>query len=530
MHRRRDPRFRRCAVGDGEFGRAGVLGVLMFDVVIRQGTVVTAGSLGVADVGVEGGLIAEIGRGLKGRRVLDAQGMYVFPGGVDVHVHFTPNRRLGPGDEVQIDDFCTGSRAAIAGGITTIGNMTYQLPGDTLRAALSRDLAVARADAAVDYILHPVLTNPSPDAVGEIPGLAAEGHTSLKIFLLRDDFDPNVDGFLDAIRAAARHRMVTLLHCEDGPLIRQATKELLATGCGTVRYYPDSRPDYTERVATERAIAMASATGAIIYVVHLSSATALESCRRARADGVLVYVETRPLYLHLTRERFEAPDAGKYVGNPPLRTASDVTAIWRGLAHGDIQCVCSDHVGWTLQQKIDPTLDITTVRPGVADLETLMPMLFSEGVLTGRISLHRFVELTSTSAARLFGMFPQKGTIMVGSDADLVVWDPQALRTVDGSRAHSKTGYSVYDGWEVRGWPIFTMSRGDVVLDHNDVIADRGRVVGCAGDPRRRCNVLVLGRPAPRDAAGVGSRLRCMALAVASPAPIQTRPGEGSSR
>jgi dihydropyrimidinase len=186
-------------------------------------------------------------------------------------------------------------------------------------------------------------------------------------------------------------------------------------------------------------------------------------------------VETRPLYLHLTRERFEEPDAAKYVGAPPLRDQSDRDALWRGLAAGDIDTVCSDHAPWTLADKLDPALDVVTARQGVADLETLMPMLFSEGVVAGRISLDRFVELTSGNAARLFGLHPRKGAIAVGSDADLALWDPKRRTTIDGTRMQSRAGYSVYDGWTVQGWPRFVIRRGQVVLADGRSLAQPGQ-------------------------------------------------------
>ena len=447
----------------------------MFDLVVRGGTVLTSGSKAVADVGVEDGKVVQLGRNLRGRRVLDAEGMYVFPGGVDVHVHFSPFKRPEPGGELQVDDFYTGSLAAIAGGITTIGNMTHQWLGETLHSALARDLAAAGRDASVDYILHPVLTYPTPEALSEISELAAEGHNSLKIFLIYENFDAEVDLYLEVVRIAAVSGMLTMVHCEDGPLIRFIRQRLMAKANTSARYYPDSRPDFTEAIATERAIAFARAVGAPLYVVHLSAAVALERCRRARAEGLSIYVETRPLYLYLTRERFEEPDGAKYTGNPPLREPGDVQAIWHGLRNGDIQCLSSDHAPWTLRQKLDPSLDVTTLRAGVSDLETLMPMLFSEGVRTGRISLERFVDLTSTNAAKLFGMYPRKGTIAVGSDADLVVWNPEWVRTVDGSSMRSNSGYSVYDGVQVHGWPVYTISRGDIVLENSEVIAERGR-------------------------------------------------------
>jgi dihydropyrimidinase len=377
--------------------------------------------------------------------------------------------------EVRSDDFYTGSLAAIAGGVTTVGNMSFQRKGESLRHALERDLDAARRLAAVDYILHPVLADPFDEALLQIPDLAAAGHTSLKLFFVFDNFDARVDAYLHAMRIAAQHGMLVLVHCEDGAIIRHAGRELVAAGRGSARYYPECRPVHSESAATDRAIAFARATGAAIYVVHLSSEAALDSCRRARAAGLPVYVETRPLYLYLTRERFEEPDGAKYAGAPTLRDKSDLEALWRALHRRDIDCVCTDHAPWTLAQKLDPSLNVTTLRQGVADLETLMPMLFSEGVLRKRISLNRFVELTCTNPARFFGMYPQKGTIAAGSDADLAVWDPQARRTIDGATMYSKAGYSPYDGWVVQGWPIYTISRGEIVYERGEIDARPGR-------------------------------------------------------
>ncbi|HVI84154.1 MAG TPA: dihydropyrimidinase [bacterium] len=447
----------------------------MLDLVIRGGTVVTAGGVSRADIGVDSEKINQIGGDMRGRREIDAAGRYILPGGVDPHVHLSLPARHDPGQESWVDDFFSGSRAAIAGGVTTIGNMTFQWRGETLRQALARDLEAVGRDAAVDVILHPVLTEPTEDIVDEIPRLAEEGHTSLKFFMSRDNFDAEVDLYLRAMRLAAQAGTMTLVHCEDGALQRYLRRRLAEEGRDALRFYPDSRPVYTEAVATERAISFARATGASIYVVHLSSAAALRHCRAARAEGLRVYVETRPLYLYLTRDRFEEPDGAKYTGAPPLREQADVDAMWHGLQSGDIQCVCTDHAPWTLRQKLDPALTVATVRNGVADLETLMPMLFSEGVGKGRLSLSRFVELTSTNPAKLFGLYPRKGTVAVGSDADVVVWDPHLTRTIDGASMYSNAGYSVYDGREVSGWPVYTISRGEVVLEHAEVMARRGR-------------------------------------------------------
>jgi dihydropyrimidinase len=230
-----------------------------------------------------------------------------------------------------------------------------------------------------------------------------------------------------------------------------------------------------ERAAVERAVAICEATGAPVYIVHLSSRSALESARRGQQRGLPVFVETRPLYLYLTSGALREAQGGRYIGAPPLREPDDVAALWAGLADGSVHTVGSDHAPWLLRDKIDDSLDVTTARQGVADLETIMPMLFSEGVRAGRISLARFIALTSANPARLFGLYPRKGTIAVGSDADLVVLDPQLRRTIDGRSMRSNADYSVYDGREVYGWPRFTVSRGEIVLEDGQVVAEPGR-------------------------------------------------------
>ena len=416
-----------------------------------------------------------MGGSLRGRRVIDASGALVLPGGVDMHVHLTQPAPPEPGTHVWIDDFSSGSRAAIAGGVTTVGNMTFPWEGQSLAEAIERDLAAAAEDAAVDYVLHPVLGEPTPAALAELPVLAAEGHTSLKIFMMMPEFESRTDEMISAIRTAGRSGMLTLLHCEDGALVRFAGAQLLAEDRGGLSNWGISRPVSAERAAVERAVAICEATGSPIYIVHLSSAAALESARRGQSRGLPVYVETRPLYLHLTSKVLEEPEAGKYIGSPPLREPGDLEAMWSALADGSIHTLGSDHAPWSLEAKTDSELNVVTARQGVADLETMLPMLFSAGVRTGRVSLSRFVSLTSTTPARLFGLFPRKGTIAVGSDADLIVFDPQRHRVIDGAAMESRAGYSVYDGCDVYGWPRFTISRGDVVLEDGEVVAPPGR-------------------------------------------------------
>jgi dihydropyrimidinase len=467
------------------------------DLVIRGGTVATAGSSAGCDLGITDGKISQIGGDLRGRRELDARGAYVLPGGIDMHVHLSTSepppenqnqgqnnqqeKRIAPGPGKPavpdwVDDFASGSAAAIAGGVTTFGNMTFPAPGGTLRSAIDRDLELAKT-AAVDYVLHPVLVDPTPDALAERQKLARAGHTSLKLFMTSAQFERHADAMIDAVQLAGQHGMLTLIHCEDGALIRFANKRLLADGRGTLADWAASRPVVAEQAAVERAVAICELTGSPIYIVHLSSAAALAAARRGRSRGLPVFVEARPLYLYLTSVALAEPDGGKYIGAPPLRELDDVVALWSGLTDGSVDTLGSDHAPWKLEHKIDESLDVTTARQGVADLETMLPMLFSAGVLTGRLSLARYIALTSTNPAKLFGLFPAKGTIAVGSDADLVVLDPKIRRTIDGAAMQSKSGYSTYDGTEVSGWPRFTISRGDIVLEDGQVTAtpSRGR-------------------------------------------------------
>jgi dihydropyrimidinase len=448
------------------------------DLVIRGGRLVD-GTL--ADVGIAGERIVQIGGELSASNEIDAHGKLLLPGGVDAHVHLSssPIERSGP---AWVDDFTSGGAAALAGGITTVGNMTFGAPGESLLEALARETAVAQRTSIADVFLHPVLGTPDDRALAEIAQLEERGCTSLKVFLTSPRFDHEVDAYIEAIRRAGEAGVLSMLHCEDAAAIAFATGKLAAEGKTSLRYFGESRPVIAEVVATQRAVAIAELTGAPVYIVHLSSARALEVCASARARGVRVYVETRPLYLYLTSERLETSEAGKFVGQPPLREQSDVDALWAGLRAGAIDTVCTDHAPWSLQAKLDPAHDIEHLRPGVENLQLLLPMLYSEGVRAGRISLARLVELTSTNAARLFGLFPRKGTLSVGSDADIVIFDPELERSVSPSMLKSNADYSVYEGWRVTGWPIVTLRRGEVVFRDDAVLGKpgSGQVLSCA--------------------------------------------------
>jgi dihydropyrimidinase len=445
------------------------------DVVIRHGEIVTAaGSIGCADIGVANGIIVQIGGELAGHLELDAAGKLVLPGGMDAHVHLSVPPEEADVTPSWVDDFTSGSAAALAGGITTLGNMTFPGSGETPLAALEREAATAQEQTIADIFLHPVLDRVTPQVLDEIPKLLTAGCNSIKVFTVLPDFDLQVGGYVEAIRRAGDNGLITMIHCEDYALIEDATARLVAAGKSSLRYYAESRPVISEVVATQRAVAFAEATGAPVYIVHLSSARALEVCAEAESRELPVYVETRPLYLYLTRERYEDEDGAKYVGQPPLREQEDVDALWAGIRSGVVHTVCTDHAPWSLAAKLDPAHTITNLRPGVADLETMLPMLYSEGVRSGRITLSQLVEVTSTNAAKLFGLYPRKGTIAVGSDADLVVFDPNLALTIDGARLKSNSDYSAFEGWQVNGLPEVTLRRGEVVFSDGELVGQPG--------------------------------------------------------
>lgn len=445
----------------------------LFDLVVTGGTVVTSSGTATTDVGVVDGQVVQLGGVMSGLEVIDARGMLVLPGGVDMHVHLSPVELEGE-SVPWADDFDSGSRAAAAGGVTTIGNITFPRSGERLPDLVARVAAEAARDSIVDFVLHPVALEPSGTAVADVAVLAEQGHTSIKLFMSLGHFDAQAAEFVQVLAAAGRSGLLTMVHCEDACVIEAVTARLVAEGRTSLQHYGESRPELSEVVAVTRMIAMAAAAEAPIYIVHLGSAAALAEARAALGRGQQVYVETRPIYLHFTDAEFATEAAPLFVGNPPLRSLSDQQALWAGLAAGHVHTCCTDHAAWTKEQKLDPTLTVQNARPGMADLETLMPLLFSEGVRTGRLSVERFVEVTATNAAKLFGLYPRKGTIAVGSDADLVVWDPVRSRRIDDSRAQSRSGYSLYDGREVVGTPVATVSRGRVIFRDGQVVAEPG--------------------------------------------------------
>jgi dihydropyrimidinase len=426
---------------------------------------VTVGGSTRADVGVQDGRIVAIGHVPPAERDIDATGKLVLPGCVDLHTHLASTPTFTP-----LDDFEHGTRAAIAGGVTTVCSMVYQ--EGTLRVGIERGLRDA-AGSLADFAFHIVVTDPSDAAVAELPSLARDGYGGLKVFMVSPRFDERVTDYVRLLRAAANVGMLVAVHAEDHAIVARATAGLHEVGHDAVRYFPESRPAEAEDVAIRSATQLAEKTRASLYLVHLSSRLALAALAEARARRLPIYGETRPLYLHLTRERFERADAALWVGQPPLRDQEDVDAMWEALRSGLLDTVGTDHYPHLRAAKLAAGLAFDRVPPGVANLETLLPMLYSEGVRRGRLTVDRMVDVLATSPARIAGL-RGKGEIAVGSDADIVIFDPERTRTIRAREMHSACDYDPYEGWVVTGWPTLVMLRGQTAYADGEIVARPG--------------------------------------------------------
>jgi dihydropyrimidinase len=442
------------------------------DLIIRNGTIVTSGDITQADVGIEGGKVKQVGQGLgPAAREIDATGKYLFPGGVDVHTH-VEFELLG---NKSVDDFYSGTAAAACGGITTIIDYALPEPGQSIQGSIEAWQKKAQDKAVIDYGLHPVILEPTQKIIDEMADAVADGHSSFKLFMIgMARFDELAAQYLKVIAQAGKQGALTNIHAEDQCLISFLSEQFAAAGKFGVRHFADSRPRLSEGLAVQRAITMARYAEAPIYLVHLSCEEALAPIREARARGQIIYGETRPIYLHLSRERFDGPEGERYIGWPPLREASQMDAMWNGLRADNLQTVATDHCGWNLAQK-KAKQRVEDLLPGMSNLETIMPMLYSEGVGKGRLSLNRFVEVISTNPAKLFGIYPQKGTIAAGSDADIVIFDPKKDVTIRHRDMHSRSDYELYEGFQVTGWPTHTLSRGEVIVENGKVLGSSGR-------------------------------------------------------
>jgi dihydropyrimidinase len=450
------------------------------DTIIINGTLVTAADTTACDIGIKDGVVAVLGKNLgPADEVIDIAGMLALPGGIDSHVHFAQSS--GP-DIVMADGFASGTLSAAFGGNTTVLPFCLQEKGQSLREALKHYHAKADGQCHIDVSFHLIITDPTEQVLGqELPALVEDGYTSLKIFMTYEGMALNDREILETLSAARRTGALVMVHAENYDAIRFLTDQLERAGKTAPLFHAVSRPIPVEREATHRAIALAELIDVPIVIVHVSNGEAMEEIRRAQIKGLKVHGETCPQYLVLTANDLDGlnMEGAMYVCSPPPRDEASQHACWEGIRTGVFSLFSSDHCPFRyddVQGKLVPRgrTSFRWVPNGIPGVETRLPILFSEGVGTGRIDLNRFVALTATNHAKMYGLYPRKGTIAVGSDADIVVWDPWRKVTISQALMHHGSDYTPYEGIEVTGWPIRTIVRGRTVVSDGVVLGKPG--------------------------------------------------------
>ena len=454
---------------------------------IQNGTVVTAESTTLADVLIDGTTIREVRSGIppQGHEIVDATGLLVIPGGVDAHTHLD----MPFGGTYSSDDFETGTRAAAIGGTTTIVDFAIQSRGTKMRTALDTWWGKAEGKACIDYGLHMIITDLGSSGLEDMDSMVREGVASFKLFmaypgvLMVDDAT-----IFRALRQTAKNGALVCMHAENGSVIDVLVQQALAEGKTAPVYHALTRPTAAEAEAVQRAIAMAEMAGAPVYIVHLSSEDALNQVREARDRGLPAFAETCPQYLLLSLED-QMPgrsfEDAKYVFTPPLREKKNQSKLWDGLKHDHLQVVSTDHCPFCFtDQKALGKDDFTKIPNGGPGIENRMQLIYHHGVNAGRLTLNRFVEITATAPARIFGMYPQKGTIAPGSDADILLWDPNAEHTISAATHHMRVDYSMFEGFKVRGNARQVYSRGELIVDGGEYVGRVGRGLYLRRTPR----------------------------------------------
>jgi dihydropyrimidinase len=449
------------------------------DLVIRDAVTLIAGGERHCDIGVRGGRIAVLGSGLRGAKVLDAAGRRVLPGGVDGHCHLDQPM---PPPMKMADDFESGTRSAACGGTTTVIPFAAQAKGRSLRAAVEDYHQRADGRALVDYAFHLIVTDPTPQVLNEeLPALIREGYTSFKIYMTYDELRLSDGQILDVLDVAREHGAMAMIHAENAECIEWLTRRLERAGRTAPRFHADSRPMLVEREATHRAMALSELVDVPILIVHVSGREAVEQIRWGRARGLKVYAETCPQYLFLTADSLglKGFHGAKCVCSPPPRDRANQQVIWEALADGLFTVFSSDHAPFRFDDPHGKKLGgkevaFRYIPNGIPGIETRLALLYSEGVLGGRIDVQRFVELTATNPAKLYGLYPRKGEIAVGADADLVVWEERDM-AIANANLHHAVDYTPYEGMRIRAWPALTLSRGEVVWDGERACGTPGR-------------------------------------------------------
>ncbi len=458
----------------------------MSTLLIKNGTILNASDIYRGDVFIDGDKVTTIGSNLTmtADRVIDATGRYVLPGGIDVHTHLD----MPFGGSTSADDFESGTIAAAFGGTTSIVDFAIQYRGQTLREAFETWSKKAQGKAVIDYGFHMIITELTGAVEDEMDAMVAEGVTSFKLFMAYPGvFMLDDASIFRAMLRTGQNGGTICMHAENGGVIDVLVQKALAEGKTAPKYHALTRPARAEGEATHRAIALAEMANVPVYIVHLSAAEALDMVTEARDRGLPAYAETCPQYLFLSYDNYEEPgfEGAKYVMSPPLRPKETQAQLWRGLASNDLQAISTDHCPFCMkEQKVLGHGDFSKIPNGAPGIETRMSLVYDGGVRTGRISLNRWVELTSTSPAKIFGMFPRKGTIAPGSDADIVIFNPERTQLLSVDTLHMKVDYNPYEGRTVQGVSETVISRGKVIVEDNKFTGRIGAGEFIKRDPR----------------------------------------------
>jgi dihydropyrimidinase len=451
-----------------------------FDTIIRGGRISTASDTFHCDIGIRHGRIAALGEDLgEAERVIDVQGKWVLPGGIDSHVHIS--QPSGEGIRMA-DDFESATRSAALGGNTTVLPFCLQESGVPLRQSVQAYHAMAEGACYTDISFHLIISDPTEQVLGqELPALVGDGYTSFKVFMTYEGLALSDLELLKVMAVARETRALVMVHAENYDVIRFLTEQLEQAGRTAPRFHATSRPVIAEREATYRAISLAELSDVPLMVVHVSNREAMEEIRRAQQKGLKIFGETCPQYLTLTEQDLDGlnMEGAKYVCSPPPRDAASQEACWEGLQQGVFSVFSSDHCPFRYddpQGKLAPKgrTSFRWVPNGIPGVGARLPILFSEGVIAGRIDINRFVALTATNHARTYGLYPRKGTIAVGADADIAIWDPQIEQVLTHAMLDDGSDYTPYEGMKITGWPVITLVRGEIVARNGRIEARKG--------------------------------------------------------
>lgn len=444
------------------------------DLVIKGGTLVTASETFIADIGIKGEKIVTLGESLNGYDEINADKKLVMPGGIEAHCHIAQESGMGV---MTSDDYETGSISAAFGGNSSFVPFAAQKKGEGISDTIDEYDRRAETKSVIDYSYHLIITDPNRNVLDELPSAFKRGITSFKVFMTYATRVSDAQ-FLDILTVARRHGGLTMVHAENHDMLTWMSNALTEEGYVEPRFHAPARPGIAEEEAINRAISLSKLANAPLMVVHVSTPAGAELVAKARMDGAYVFSETCPQYIFLTREDLNRPnlEGAKYICSPPLRDFATQEALWRHIAGGTFDVVSSDHAPYRFDESgkfsNGRDVDFRGFANGMPGIEMRLPLMFSEGVLKDRISVNQFVALSSTNAARLYGMLPRKGTLSIGADADIAIWDPSETRIA--GEMHDAMDYNPFEGMKITGWPTTVISRGQRVIDEGKLLAKPG--------------------------------------------------------